>query len=77
MTYVSRTCLAWRCAGCCFPFFLWQFADRVTPPAVSQGFKIIFHFTPNKFFTNSELVKTFYIPNMFSGSEPMLERVEG
>lgn len=42
-----------------------------------QGFKIVFHFAPNRYFTNSELVKTFYIPNMLDGSEPMLERVEG
>ena len=36
----------------------------------------MFHFSPNKYFTNSELVKTFHIPNMLDGSEPVLENVE-
>lgn len=42
-----------------------------------QGFRLVFHFGPNPFFTNSELSKTYGIPNMYAGVEPELAEATG
>ena len=42
-----------------------------------QGFKLEFHFSPNPFFSNSVLSKSYDIPNMLEDSEPTLNGVEG
>lgn len=44
---------------------------------VLQGFKLEFHFSPNPFFSNSVLSKSYDIPNMLEDSEPTLNGVEG
>jgi len=42
-----------------------------------KGFRLKFQFKPNPFFDNSELVKSYDIPNMVDGGEPVLENVKG
>jgi hypothetical protein len=41
------------------------------------GFKLTFAFGPNDYFTDKELTKTFYVPNLLEGSMFELDRAEG
>jgi len=41
------------------------------------GFTLSFHFTPNVYFTNDVLTKSYVVPNLLSSDEPMLKSIEG
>jgi nucleosome assembly protein 1-like 1 len=42
-----------------------------------KGFTLHFHFTPNDYFENSVLSKTYDVPNLLLSDEPMLKNVKG
>jgi len=42
-----------------------------------EGFRLDFHFASNEYFENSILTKTYDVPNLLLGDEPILENVEG
>eukprot|EP00611_Tribonema_gayanum_P023564 TRINITY_DN4983_c0_g1_i1.p1 TRINITY_DN4983_c0_g1~~TRINITY_DN4983_c0_g1_i1.p1 ORF type:complete len:391 (-),score=118.94 TRINITY_DN4983_c0_g1_i1:382-1512(-) len=42
-----------------------------------MGFKLEFHFSPNEFFTNSVLTKTYDVAQILDQGEPLLQKVEG
>ncbi|KAL9181885.1 hypothetical protein ACHAXT_012228 [Thalassiosira profunda] len=42
-----------------------------------RGFELVFHFSPNDFFTNKTLVKRYEIPNLLLDDEPILQKVTG
>jgi len=42
-----------------------------------EGFRLEFHFASNKYFENSILTKTYDVPNLLLGDEPILKNVEG
>ena len=47
----------------------------VTTSDDCKSFKLVFSFSPNEFFTNAELTKTFFVPNLLNGSNLELEKV--
>jgi nucleosome assembly protein 1-like 1 len=42
-----------------------------------EGFRLEFHFAPNDYFENSVLTKSYDVPNLLLGDEPILKNVEG
>lgn len=46
-----------------------------------QGFRLVFHFGANDYFSDEKLTKTFHIPHMMGGgrlgSDPTIEKLEG
>ncbi|ACI64183.1 predicted protein, partial [Thalassiosira pseudonana CCMP1335] len=42
-----------------------------------QGFSLTFHFSPNPYFTNTTLTKTYEVPNLLTEDEPILQNVTG
>ena len=42
-----------------------------------EGFRLEFHFAPNHYFENSVLTKSYDVPNLLLGDEPILKNVEG
>ena len=43
----------------------------------TTGFELHFHFSPNKFFTNTTLTKRYEVPNLLTEDEPILKNVTG
>lgn len=41
------------------------------------GFELIFHFSPNAFFSNTTLTKRYEVPNLLTEDEPILKSVTG
>ena len=42
-----------------------------------QGFSLTFNFSPNPYFTNTTLTKTYEVPNLLTEDEPILQKVTG